>query len=242
MPRSQPDPVPPTAPQRNAVLITRPGPAAERTADHVRRLGSIPVLSPHLSVQPRPVRPPPQPPEAILLTSANAVAALSDCPHAPVLAVGDATAAQARAAGRPDVRSAAGSAADLLALCRRHLPPGASLLLLSGAGQGTTLAADLRAAGFRVHRRVAYRAAPVPRLPGAAADAIEADRLRAALFLSAETAATFARLLPPSLHPHLRGIEALAIAPKAAAALAPLPWGRVRVSLRPTLEQVLALL
>ena len=239
MPRSQPDPAPPL---RNAVLITRPGPAAERTADHIRSLGAVPVIAPLLCVQPRPVPAFPHPADAVLLTSANAVPALSACPPAPVLAVGDATAEQARAAGRPDVHSAAGTAADLAALCRDRLRPGTSLLLLSGAGLGATLAADLRAAGFRVHRRVAYHAAPVPRLPAVAAAAIEADRLRAALFLSAETAAVFARLLPPHLRPHLRGIEALAIAPKAAAALAPLPWGRVRVSLRPTLEQVLALL
>lgn len=179
--------------------------------------------------------------DAVLLTSGNALPALP-ATALPVLAVGDATAARAREAGCSDVRSAGGNAEDLLALACQTLPPGASLLLLSGAGQGTGLAAGLRDAGFRVRRRVAYEARAVPTFPDAAGEALLGNQVGAALFLSAEAARVFVRLLPPSLLPALSGVEALAIAPLAARVLRALPWRDVRASLTPTLDGLLTLL
>jgi len=49
-------------------------------------------------------------------------------------------------------------------------------------------------------------------------------------------------LLPDKLKPGLAHVDALTIGAPAASVLAPLPWRRVRVSLRPTLDHVLALL
>ena len=160
----------------------------------------------------------------------------------PLLAVGAATARRAREAGFERVLSADSDAAALAALAARSLGPGARLLLAVGAGQGATLAAALRGGGFRVHRRTAYAAYPVAEFPGEAQAALQAGALRAALFLSAETARAFARLLPVPLLPHLAGVDALAIGEPAAAALRPLPWRRVRVSASPTLDGILALL
>lgn len=224
------------------VLITRPEPAATATAQLVAALGFEPVLTPLLAVRQHPVRVGGAV-DAVLVTSGNAIPALPASLHGVrLLAVGEATAARAAAAGFSDIRHADGDAAALAALARRALPPGTRLLLASGAGQGGALAAALRSAGFRVRRRIAYSARPVPRLPDAAAASIGSGRLHAAMFLSAETACAFVRLLPPPLWPHLATVEALAIGEAAAAALAPLPWTRVRVSVRPTLEEVLALL
>ncbi len=72
--------------------------------------------------------------------------------------------------------------------------------------------------------------------------ALRGGTLRTATFLSAETARAFLRLLPDALRPSLAEVDAAAIGQAAADALSPLPWRRVRVSLRPTLDQVLALL
>ena len=181
--------------------------------------------------------------QAVLVTSGNALPALPASLHGlPLLAVGDATAQRALAAGFTQVCSADGDAVALGALASTACPPGAVLLLATGAGQGWALAADLRARGFRVHRRAVYAARPVRRLPPAARDALAGRALRAALFLSADTARAFAHALPAGLHPLLRDIEALAIGQPAAEALARLPWRRVRVSAKPTLESVLALL
>lgn len=222
--------------------MTRPEPAASETARHLQTLGFAPVLAPFLRVRVLPVRLPERP-DAVLVTSGNALAALPDSLHGTaLLAVGDATAARARTAGFRDVRSAAADADALAALAREACPRGSLLLLASGRGQGGALASALRASGFRVHRRAVYAAEAVARFPPAACRAFQGGDLRAALFLSAETARAFARLLPPALHPALGGVDALAIGRPAADALGVLPWRRVRVSLKPTLEGVLALL
>ena len=222
------------------VLVTRPQPGAAETAQLLIARGLHPVLAPLLRVHTLPVRVP-SGLHAVLVTSGNAIPALpSMLHHLPLLAVGDATAERARAAGFQDVHSADGDAADLLHLARSR-PPG-PLLLASGRGQGHALAAQLRAAGFTVHRRAAYAAQPVGRLPAPARDALIAGQLRAALFLSADTARAFVRLLPPALNPLLGGLDALAIAQPTADVLAHLPWRAVRVSAKPTLERILALL
>ncbi len=223
------------------MLVTRPEPGATQTARLIAALGYQPVLAPLLRVRPLPFRAPAGL-HAILITSGNAVPSLPALLHGiPLLAVGKATADRARAAGFATVLSADGDARDLAELARRHLPR-CAVLLATGRKQGTALAAELRQAGFVVHRRVVYAAHPAGRLPPMALDALRDGRLRAALFLSAETARAFTRVLPPVLHAALPGVDALAIGQPTADALMHLPWRRVRVSAKPTLERVLALL
>ena len=219
-------------------MVTRPEGSADAVSARLCEMGFEPVLAPMLRIEARPVRHPGRA-GAVLVTSANALPALAGV-EAPLFAVGDATAARARAAGFREVESAGGDARDLLALVRLRCPAGASLLLAAGAGEGGALTAGLRAAGYRVRRRVAYAALPVPAFPPAGLAAIEGRRLRAVLFMSAKTARVFCRLLPPSLAGALSGVDAIAIGPAAAEVLAPLPWRQVRVSLGPTLEQMLA--
>lgn len=188
--------------------------------------------------------PPPARLQAVLAASGNAVDALPPAYRdLPLLAVGDASAARARSAGFAAVRSAAGDAAALAALAAETCDPhGRALLLAAARGQGHALAAALRMNGFRVLRRATYLASPVPALPAPALAAIEAGSVHAALFFSAETARTFVRRLPPASRTRLHRVEALAIGAPAAEAIAPLPWRRIRVALRPTQSDLLALL
>ena len=224
------------------MLITRPYEAARDTAPRIEALGWEPVIAPCLDIVALTIKALPTV-DAVLVTSANALPSVFLEYHAvPLLAVGDATAARARSLGFRDVRSAGADAAALAALAAVTLPPGARLLLPVGEGQGEPLAATLRTAGFDVHRRVAYRAEPPRIFPPAAAEALHARRLRAATFLSAETARAFTALLPIGLRYLLPSVEALAISESAAVALNPLPWRRVRVSASPTLDGILALL
>ena len=228
--------------RRRGVLITRPGNAADTTAARVAALGLVPVVAPFLAVEMRALAEPPLA-DAVLITSGNALAGLpASLRGLPLLAVGDATARRAREHGFGHVESAGGDAAALAGLAVRVLPAGARVLLAVGEGQGAALARALRAGGLTVQRRATYAAVPVTQFPVAAAEALEAGRLRAALFLSAETAQAFARLLPPALAPHLAAVDALAIGEPAADALRLLPWRRVRVSASPTLDGTLALL
>ena len=226
-----------------AVLVTRPEPGASQTAARLVTAGYCPIQAPFLMVQPcRVPLPPPGKLQAVVVASGNAVHLPADYHAVPLLAVGDSTAAKARAAGFGHVVSAGGNAQDLAALaCQRLRPERGAVLLATGRGQGMRLAREIRAGGLQVHRRAVYAAAGLRAFPAAASGAIERG-LHAALFFSAATARSFVRLLPARLRLHLRNTAALAIGPAAAAILSSLPWSDVRVAAKPTQEGILALL
>jgi uroporphyrinogen-III synthase len=229
-----------------AVLVTRPEPEASATARRLAALGRRAVLAPMLTVAPVPARlPVPAALQAIIVGSRNAVRALPAPLHAvPLLAVGDATAAAARAQGFRDVRSARGDARALAALAAATLEPAAKPLLLpTRAREGLRLAADLRGRGFAVLRRIVYAAHPAHTLPPAAAAALRDGRIDAVVFFSASAARTFARIVGASaLAGRLGGVTALAISGTAAAALGDLAFQAVRVAARPDQQCLLALL
>lgn len=237
-----------TGPPREAtrILITRPEPGASATAARVAALGLVPLVSPVLSRRAvKPVLPRPQAITAILLTSGGAIADLPPAYHAlPVLAVGDATAARAQAAGFRDVASAGGGADDLVRLASMRLPRDARPLLLPvGRSQGTAVADQLRAAGFRVLRRVVYAMVPARTLAAPALTALRAGQVRAVLFFSAETAQQFVRLAQRAhVADALRPVDAISIGQPAAMALQQLNWRRVRVAARPNQDEILAFL
>lgn len=225
-------------------MITRPDPGAQDTAARVTALGYTPIAAPMLTIRPLPARLPAKI-QAVLLTSANALPALPAALHAlPLLAVGDATAARARAAGFATVTSANGDATALAALVARSLTPANGALLLPTArGEGMALAGLLRAAGFAVWRRTVYVALPQNMLARPAAEALSRGTVVAALFFSAATARQFATLLPAALPVAcLKAVDALALSAAVAAPLAALPWRRLRVAAQPTQDALLTLL
>ena len=227
---------------RRGVLITRPAADAAETATLVAALGFDPVIAPVMRLSQRSIAPHGRF-DAIVTTSRNAIAAVPDrLKTLPLLAVGSATASRARQAGFATILDAQGDAAALAGLAQRRLDPGSRVLFAHGFRQGDALADALAASGFAVIRACAYDVTPARRLPLPAVTALDTGTLGAALFLSAETAAAFVRLLPPRLHTALAGVSALTIGPRAAEVLAPLPWRDVQVSLKPTLDGVLALL
>ena len=232
--------------RRDNVLVTRPEPGAGETAERLSFLDLVPVIAPLLTIRRQQTRLPASGEiQAILATSGNAVAALPlSHQGVPLLAVGDATAERARAAGFTEVHSANGDALALAALAARLLnPSNGPVLLVCGSGQGKALAEAVRAHGFRVPRRIVYAAEKVTALPPAAATALQADVLRAALFFSAETARQFVRLTEAAgLANRVRDVQALAIGAAAGVALRDLPWHDVLVAARPTQDELLALL
>ena len=225
------------------MLVTRPEPGAGATAARLRASGWRPVVAPFMAVRPFAVAlPPVDRIQAVVSASGNAVTLPAPFRTLPLLAVGNATAARARAAGFRSVHSADGDAPALAALAACLLDPArGALLLATGRGQGVALARALRRAGFTVHRRAVYAAAPVRYFPPEAATAVTSG-LQAAVFFSTETARAFARLLPPVLVPHLCQTDAVVIGPGVADAVKHLPWRTLRVALRPTQDEVLALL
>jgi uroporphyrinogen-III synthase len=231
--------------ETSGVLITRPEPGASDTAARIAAMGLIPVVAPLLEIQPFPILLPPGRIAAVLLSSGNAVDALpANCRSLPLLTVGAATARRAEHAGFTNIQSADGDAVALASLVRAHIrPKEGTLLLASGRGQSLTLAANLRASGYRVARRVVYAANPVPRLPEPARVALLDQQTRTVLLFSTETARHFVRLVRRAgLLDALAGQEAITIGPQAAMALIDLPWARIRVAAKPTQDEMLALL
>ncbi len=174
------------------VLILRPQPGADATAQRAREMGLEPVVAPLFTIAPLAWdAPDPAACEALMLTSANAVR------HAgPELAryrrlrcycVGEATAAAARAAGFDDVVRGEADAEALLARCAQD---GVRRILhLCGRDH---IPADHE--GLQVDRRAVYAADAVRELPEAGLRALQ-DRA-VALVHSPRAAALFARLAP----------------------------------------------
>ena len=209
-------------------------------------MGFTPILTPMLTIQSVPAEfESAEGLQAVIVASGNALVSLpSAFLGLPVLAVGDATAQRARAAGFAKVHSAAGDAAALAVLTVRTLRPDAgALLLLCGQGQGDALATALRAQGFSVRRRVTYAAVPARDLPDPAIAALRAKTVARALFFSTETARTFVRVARRTgIAGMLGAVEAIAIGQPAAMALEALPWRRIRIARRPTQDEMLAML
>jgi uroporphyrinogen-III synthase len=222
------------------VLVTRPEPGAAETAAKLRALGWQPVLAPALVLSPLPFARPPRA-QALLLASRAAARAL-DPWDIRVIAVGEATAEEARARGFTRVAAAEGDAAALTEhVAARLRPEDGPLLLAVGRGYSLDLAGALRARGFAVIRRVVYAAAPAPALPDEAALALRDRTIRAALFFSPRSAgATISQLRDAGLVPCLASVEALAISPRVAKTLSGLcAWQDVRAAPRPDQDSLL---
>lgn len=200
----------------------------------MRTLGLTPVVAPLLRIEPVAVEIPPAPHDALVFTSPNGLAAwtaISPDRAAPVLAVGDATARAAQAAGFGVVRSAAGDLGDLGALIRSDPALKGARLLHPGA---EIPAGDLNAL---VAGHATVRALPVYRAVSTGAQA--PDGFDVVLIHSPRAGRALADALSPD---QARGRQACAISAAAAAPLTALPFAAIAVAARPDETSLLAAL
>ena len=176
------------------VLVTRPHAQGEKTAEKLRSYGLLPLCVPLLEVENVNWQWPEIEPQAVLITSANAISALKSSPlprDTAVFAVGDKTAQELRAAGFTKVESAAGDVYALARLVTKRCGQGlGALLYLSGDAVAGNLPGLLGNAGFWVESRIVYRAKAANSLPP---EALEA---KTALLYSPRSATILARLIP----------------------------------------------
>src|SRR5207253_65525 len=154
--------------------------------------------------------------QAVLCTSANGVRALarrSGERGIALFAVGEATAARARAEGFSHVESAGGDVDDLARLaCERLAPQDGRLLHVAGSDVAGDLAGLLRDAGFATERVVLYEARPVAGLSPPTVAALRNGLVDFALFFSPRSSAIFARLTEQAgVGAGLRSVTAVAI-------------------------------
>lgn len=213
------------------LLILRPRPGAEETAERARSLGLEPQLAPLFELRPLEWRPPdPSMFEAVMLTSANgarlAGPKLASFRHLPCYAVGEASAAAAEEAGFTVVRTGPADGASLLEMM---------------ASDGVTCAfhprgrdnVPLRRPGIELDGRGVYASEAVRALPREATEALAEGAV--ALIHSPRAGALLASLAPD------RGRTILAAISRAAADASGHGWRRVAVAERPRDEALLEL-
>ncbi|MGE5268030.1 MAG: uroporphyrinogen-III synthase [Thiohalocapsa sp.] len=226
-------------------LVTRPRDDARALAEALARRHVEAVIEPLLDIR---YLDGPMPDlagvQAVLCTSANgvrALARLSPERGLPLLAVGDATASEARGRGFRAVASAGGTVADLARLATRLLrPAGGRLLHVAGRAVAGDLAGALAVAGFAVDRAVLYEARPAAALGAETVRLLRQEKIDFALFLSPRTATIFARLaLTAGLGAATGTVTAIALSAAADEPLAGLAWHRRLVAARPDQDSLL---
>lgn len=180
------------------VLVTRPAPDNETTAEALAARGIEALLAPMLVYQPLPFRDDEARYRGVILTSANAVRAIAAQPMLqrlqglPAFAVGARTAQAARDAGFADVRAAEGDAVALRELIavdaamKRH-----TLLYLSASDVSRDLAGELGLRGVKVASLPVYRMVALDDFPQAVRDAFAQDAVQAVLHYSRRSAIAF---------------------------------------------------
>jgi len=209
------------------LLVLRPEPGAAATLARAAAMGIEAVAAPLFTIAPIAWdAPDPAAFDALMLTSANALRhggrGLALYHGLPVYAVGEATAAAARAAGFPCVRAGTSDATELL-----------GLLAADRIGQVLHLAGrEYREAAnpaITITRRIVYGADPVAALPAAATAALRQGAV--ALLHSPRAARLFAALVDAAALPRDR--TALAAISHAAATTAGTGWRAAEIASSP---------
>ena len=205
------------------VLILRPQPGADRTAQRARAMGLSPLVAPLFTIRPLDWQAPVRRFDAILLTSANAArhagGGLTSFGDLPCFAVGEATAEAARSAGLNQVRTGPGNAADALAMMAVEGISSALHL----CGREHRLPPQDR---IEIESIPVYAADAVDRLPPDAVRAIE--RKAVALLHSPRAASLFAGLVGD----RRQALAVAAISAAAAEAAGP-GWAAMAVAAEP---------
>ena len=228
------------------IWVTRPEPAATRTAERLRILGFTPIVAPILEEVPVAYFLPDPLPEAIVFTSQAAPKYLA--PHLgktipaslPVYCVGAQTTDLAREVGFTQAQMLGEDAASLIAALSTFQKKPASLLYLSGERSRYDLAAELAPHGILVEQRVVYSMQRISHLPEALRMAWDQGRISALLLYSPYTAQialeTLGTMPTGASAPELLCLSS-AVAEVAAASGLP-----VSIATRPTEVALLALL
>lgn len=186
-----------------SILVTRPHPDNEATADNLRARGHMVLLAPVLKFEPVAFHDESEAVYgAIVVTSANAIRAVASqlrelgLLELPLFAVGEHTAAVARDAGFTDVIVAGGDAASLRDKVVQRardklLKTKSTLLYLAGADLSRDLGGELGAEGFGVVTQTTYRMAPVKVFPREVCEGFAANGVEAVLHYSRRSARAF---------------------------------------------------
>lgn len=148
------------------VLVTRPEPGASLTARRLTTLGFFAIVLPLSETVPLAAEMPSGHYDAVAITSVNAMrhadpALIASLRHLPVYAVGEKTAAAARAAGFSAVIAAGGDGEALAGKLVNTLWRGAHVLYLAGRVRRPDFERQARAGGLTLAVHETYDTAPI---------------------------------------------------------------------------------
>jgi len=228
------------------LLLTRPQDDSQKLAKTLHGFGCETMIEPMLTIRFLPNTPVDLTgAQAVLATSANGARALAAAqPHRaiPVYAVGDASAAAARALGFSPVAAAGGDVAALARLVADRLSPTDGPLVHPRArAVAGDLAGALAARGFTVRPLVLYEAVRATQISAAARTAIARGAVDGVVFFSPRTARTFVRLAETAAL-SLDRLVAWCLSPAVAEGLGGATWRRIEIAARPTQDSLLTLI
>lgn len=158
--------------EKQKVLVTRPQPGADKTAERLLALGINPLVLPFtemVKLEHRLDDARVQSVDAVVVTSANALRfadeqMLNKLKFLPVYAVGDATRDAALAVGLSTVVSANGDAQDLVGLVTEELQPNSTIVYLCGKTRTDDIEKSLVQLSFEIVLVETYQTLKVSQL------------------------------------------------------------------------------
>jgi uroporphyrinogen-III synthase len=222
------------------VLVTRPIEDSERTAEALREAGHEPLVVPLFEIQPL-AHDIPASVDAFSASSANALRharlARGHC-NLPIFTVGDATAAAAKQVGFGVIHSARGDSADLAALLKGELKPGARIGYLAGIPRQDD-ALQALSGPFTLLTLETYRTVAVEILPQGMSAGLIPGQIDAVLHFSPRSAQVFADLVDRAgLFAHTDRILHVFISPAAEISR----FSRRKIAARPNLAAMITAL
>lgn len=224
------------------IWLTRPQEDSEALA---AALGIPTIIAPVIRIAPRTIADFGEKPEGLVITSRHALPAdlPDDWRHLPVYCVGEATATAALAAGFPTVIEGGGDALLLASRIADLVPPGTSLLYLSGEDIRVNLPTLLTARHIPVRSLVTYDAVAEPALTEHLAEAIRRNEVTGAVFFSARSATIAIGLMQQAnVTRHASAMTAYCISVAAAEAAGALSWHALKVAATPSFTAMVELI
>jgi uroporphyrinogen-III synthase len=232
------------------LLLTRPEPEAQRTADALRARGHEVLVMPMLRIEAvGDANIGNGPWSAVVMTSANAAraiakhSALAALRKLPAFVVGAHTAEAAKAAGFADVTSAEGDGAALaqvaIARAQANAPP---LLYLAGEPRSPAFEDALASRKIDLNAVVVYRAIAVPELSAEVKSALAAGSIAGALHFSRRSAEAFLHAAERAgALPNALGLRHYCLSAQVAGAFADKSGVKIHVAPHPNEPALLAL-
>ena len=213
------------------LIVTRPEPAAGKTAKKLRALGHDVIISPVLEIVDSGLDMPAGVFSAILVTSSNALRVMKSrgideiLLQTPLYVAGDRTAEKARETGFENVHSASGNAGNLVELLNddADLIGGGEnpLLYVCGADATSGFLEDLEKLGLQVISWINYKAILVDQLTHKSVELLISGNPVGVVLYSARSARQFSQLLMAQIPTqHFDNIEFYSISENVKKALA----------------------